>query len=73
MQKLPLFSCILLRNEGNNRPGVALGAVGAPQDGDAAEGSEWWETVATHPTLTPSERVRGRGAVEDDVIAILTK
>lgn len=56
-----------------SQAGVAIGAVGVPQSGDAAEGSEWWDTVATHPTLTPSERVRSRGAVEGDVTAILTK
>jgi hypothetical protein len=56
-----------------SQAGVAIGGVGASQEGDALEGSEWWNAVATHPTLTPSERVRGRGAVEADVISILNR
>ena len=56
-----------------SQAGVAIGAVGTPQADDAAEGTEWWETVATHPTLTPSERVRGREQVEADVIRILNQ
>ena len=56
-----------------SQAGVAIGGVGTPQDDDAAEGTEWWEAVATHPTLTPSERVRSRVKVEADVIRILNR
>ena len=56
-----------------SQAGVAIGAVGTPQDDDAVEGTEWWDAVATHPTLTPSERVRGRENVEADVICILNR
>lgn len=56
-----------------SQAGVAIGAVGTPQDNDAAEGTDWWEAVVTHPTLPPSERVRGREQVEKDIIQILNR
>lgn len=56
-----------------SQAGIAIGAVGTPHPDDAAEGTDWWNAVATHPTLVPSERVRAREQVEVEVIQILNR